>query len=69
MSERKISPKRSLQQRLRRGQAMIEYSVVSHALLLIGGTSMLGIAQYLRLFQSIDTYLRSVYTVLRMGGI
>ncbi|MDX2008836.1 MAG: hypothetical protein SFW67_01515 [Myxococcaceae bacterium] len=69
MSEPRISSRRSLRQRLRRGQSMVEYSVVSHAILLIGGTSMLGVAQYLRLFQSLDIYLRSIYTVLRMGGI
>lgn len=54
---------------LTRGQAMIEYSIVSHALLVIGGGAMLGIGQYLRLFEAVDIYLRSVYLVVAMGGV
>lgn len=54
---------------LTRGQAMIEYSIVSHALLVIGGGAMLGIGQYLRLFEAVDLYLRSVYLVVAMGGV
>ncbi len=61
--------RRSLRHRLARGQAMIEYSIVSHALLAIGAGATLGIAQYLKLFTALDTYLRSVYTVLAMGGV
>jgi hypothetical protein len=66
---RKVGPSAARRQRLRRGQSMVEYSVVSHALLLIGATSMLGIGQYLRLFEALDTYLKSIYLVLRLGAV
>ncbi len=59
----------TLKQRLRRGQSMVEYSIVSHALLLLGGGAVMGISQYLKLFDALDTYLRSVYTVLAMGAV
>jgi hypothetical protein len=61
--------RRSLRHRLARGQAMIEYSVVSHALLIGGGGTLIGVAHYLQLFSALDTYLKSVYTVLAMGGV
>ena len=48
---------------------MVEYSIVSHALLLLGGGAVMGISQYLKLFDALDTYLRSVYTVLAMGAV
>lgn len=60
---------RTLRRRRSRGQAMIEYSVVTHALLLIGASAAMGIGQYLRLFESLDIYLRSVYLVISMGGV
>lgn len=59
----------TLKQRLRRGQSMVEYSIVSHALLLLGSGAVMGISQYLKLFDALDTYLRSVYTVLAMGAV
>lgn len=61
--------KQALRRRRSRGQAMVEYSIVTHALLLIGGTTMLGISQYLRLFEGIDVYLKSVYFVLQTGAV
>lgn len=61
--------RRALRRRLTRGQSMVEYSIVSHALLLLGSGAVMGISQYLRLFESIDTYLRSLYTVLAMGAV
>jgi hypothetical protein len=48
---------------------MVEYSIVSHAILLIGATGMLGIGQYLRLFDAIDRYLDSLYFVVTAGAI
>ena len=48
---------------------MVEYSIVTHALLLIGGTTMMGISQYLRLFEGIDVYLKSVYFVLQTAAV
>lgn len=64
-----VSRKVRLGKRLRRGQSMVEYSIVSHALLLLGTGAAMGISQYLRLFDSLDIYLRSVYTVLAMGAV
>lgn len=61
--------RRALRHRLSRGQSMVEYSIVSHALLLLGSGAVMGISQYLRLFDSLDTYLRSLYTVLAMGAV
>lgn len=65
------TPRRNptLGKRLRRGQSMVEYSIVTHALLLLGTGAAMGISQYLRLFDSLDIYLRSVYTVLAMGAV
>jgi hypothetical protein len=48
---------------------MVEYSIMSHAILLLGTGAAMGISQYLRLFDALDTYLRSVYTVLAMGAV
>lgn len=55
--------------RLARGQAMVEYSIVTHALLLVGGGAVLGIAQYLRLFDSLNRYLDGLYFVLSTAAI
>lgn len=65
----KAKTQRALRQRRSRGQAMIEYSIVTHALLLIGGTTMMGIGQYLRLFEGIDVYLKSIYFVLQTAAV
>jgi hypothetical protein len=62
-------PRRVTKSRLTRGQAMVEYSIVSHAILLIGATGMLGIGQYLRLFDAIDRYLDSLYFVVTAGAV
>lgn len=61
--------RRALRRRLTRGQSMVEYSIVSHALLLLGGGAVMGISQYLKLFEGLDIYLRSLYTVLAMGAV
>jgi hypothetical protein len=61
--------RRPLSRRLVRGQAMVEYSIVTHALLLIGAGAALGIGRYLRLFDSIDRYLESLYFVVLSGAI
>jgi hypothetical protein len=60
---------RQARRRLARGQSMVEYSIVSHAILLLGAGTAMGISQYLRLFDALDLYLRSVYTVLSMGAV
>jgi hypothetical protein len=48
---------------------MVEYSIVTHALLLVGGGAVLGIAQYLRLFDSLNRYLDGLYFVLSTAAI
>ena len=60
---------RQARRRLARGQSMVEYSIVSHAILLLGVGAAMGISKYLQLFDALDTYLRSVYTVLSMGAV
>lgn len=60
---------RRASRRLVRGQAMVEYSIVAHAVLLIGAGTALGIGQYLRLFESINRYLDSLYFVVTAGAI
>jgi hypothetical protein len=60
---------RQARRRRTRGQSMVEYSIVSHAILLLGTGAAMGISQYLQLFDALDTYLRSVYTVLAMGAV
>ncbi len=60
---------RQARRRRARGQSMVEYSIMSHAILLLGTGAAMGISQYLRLFDALDTYLRSVYTVLAMGAV
>lgn len=59
----------ALRRRRSRGQAMIEYSIVTHALLAIGAASAMGISQYLRLFEGLDIYLKSIYFVLQTGAV
>jgi Flp pilus assembly pilin Flp len=46
-----------------RGQAMIEYSLVSHLMLGIGATTMLFF--YVRLMDAINTFFDSIYFVLQ----
>ncbi len=60
---------RRASRRLVRGQAMVEYSIVAHAVLLIGAGTALGIGQYLRLFESINKYLDSLYFVVTSGAV
>ncbi len=67
--EVKRTPSRRPSRRLVRGQAMVEYSIVAHAVLLIGAGTALGIGQYLRLFESINRYLDSLYFVVTAGAI
>lgn len=50
-----------------RGQAMVEYSIISHALLLGGGVAMLPIV--IRLINALSTYFASVYFVLSTGAL
>ncbi|MDP3238628.1 MAG: hypothetical protein Q8S33_17735 [Myxococcales bacterium] len=42
---------------------------MAHAVLLIGAGTALGIGQYLRLFESINKYLDSLYFVVTSGAV
>lgn len=50
-----------------RGQAMVEYSVIAH-FLLIGGTGML-LVVVPRLFQGISQFYDSVYTIVETAAL
>ena len=50
-----------------RGQAMLEYSLISH-FILIGGSAML-LPVMTRLFEGISLFYDSVYTVIQTGAL
>jgi len=50
-----------------RGQAMIEYSVVAH-FLLIGGTVML-LPVITRMFEALNAYYDSMYAIIQTAAI
>jgi hypothetical protein len=51
----------------RRGQAMVEYSVITHALL-IGGTILL-LPAVTRLYEGLSAYFESIYFVLHTAAL
>jgi Flp pilus assembly pilin Flp len=51
----------------RRGQAMVEYSIITH-FLLIGGTVLL-LPVITKLYEGLSTYFESIYFVLRTAAI
>lgn len=71
MSARKTVTKRlaTVAKRLRapRGQATVEYSLVSHAILLGGALPMIVIMN--KLFDAFSTFYASIYFVLNSGAI
>ncbi len=56
-----------LKRRAPRGQAMLEYSLVSH-FILIGGTAAL-LPVITRLFEAISQFYDSVYTVIETAAL
>ena len=66
-SEKKKTLSPSKTRRSPRGQAMVEYSVVSHFLLMGGSLVMMKIIP--RLFESINTFYDSVYTVIETAAL
>lgn len=50
-----------------RGQAMVEYSVVSHAILFGGSMMMLPIIQ--KLFEGISLFYDGVYTIIETAAL
>lgn len=67
MSKRKSATTEPRVRRAPRGQAMIEYSLVSHALLLGGAFAMLPLMGVL--FQSFSKFYENLFFVLNNGAI
>jgi hypothetical protein len=56
-----------LKRKAPRGQAMVEYSVVSHFLLMGGSAVMMKVIP--RLFEAINAFYDSVYTVIETAAL
>lgn len=56
-----------LKRKAPRGQAMVEYSVVSHFLLMGGSAVMMKVIP--RLFEGINAFYDSVYTVIETAAL
>lgn len=61
------SKPRSLRRRSPRGQAMIEYSLVTHFLLLGGALALMPVMA--RLYDALSEFFDSIYFVLTTGAI
>jgi hypothetical protein len=61
------SSKKPLKRRAPRGQAMVEYSVVSHFLLIGGSAALLPVIS--RLFEGINKFYDSVYAVIETAAL
>jgi len=59
--------RRALRRLKPRGQAMVEYSVVTHALLIGGGVALLPVIT--RLLSALDTFYQGIYFILESGAI
>jgi hypothetical protein len=59
--------RKSDRRRSPRGQATVEYSVVSHALIFFGATGLLPVI--VQLLNAISTFYQSVYTVVQTAAI
>lgn len=53
--------------RARRGQAMVEYSIVTHFLLIGGSLALLPVMS--KLFDALSKYYESIFMVLNTGAI
>lgn len=67
MNTAKPDAVKSKARRAPRGQAMVEYSVVSHFLLIGGGMLLLPLVT--KLFESLSKYYESIYYVLKNSAI
>lgn len=50
-----------------RGQAMVEYSIVSHFLLLGGGMALLPVIA--EVLKALDIYYQGIYYILEIGAV
>lgn len=68
MSARKTAkPRSELKGRSPRGQAMVEYSVVTHFLLIGGSLALLPVMSIL--YNSLSKYYESIFFVLSTGAV
>jgi Flp pilus assembly pilin Flp len=58
---------RTNQRKALRGQATVEYSVVSHSLLFFGAAGLLPVMT--QLFKAVTTYFDSVYAVIQTAAL
>jgi DNA/RNA-binding domain of Phe-tRNA-synthetase-like protein len=57
----------ALRRKAARGQAMVEYSVVSHAILFFGAATIMPIMS--KLFENFTKFYESIFFVLNRGAI
>ena len=50
-----------------RGQSTVEYSVVAHALLIMGGAGLMPV--WIKVFDSFSRFLDSLYFVVQSGAL
>lgn len=67
MGEPRRRVRQVLARRAPRGQAMVEYSVIAHFILIGGGLLLLPVIT--RVFEGLNTFYDSVYTVLQTAAI
>ena len=53
--------------RLSRGQALVEYTIIAHAMLI--GSSLMLLPMVSRLLEALSAYYESIYFVLRTGAV
>ena len=66
-SSKKKTQVKTVKRKAPRGQAMVEYSVVSHFLLMGGSAVMMKVIP--RLFEAINMFYDSVYTVIETAAV
>jgi hypothetical protein len=67
MANSDLKVAKSTKRKSPRGQAMVEYSVVSHFLLLGGSMALLPVIQ--KLFEGISLFYDGVYTIIETAAL
>lgn len=62
-----LKKRRSAEPRAPRGQAMIEYSIVTHFLLIGGSLALMPVMS--KLYDALSKYYESIYSVLNTGAV
>ena len=65
MSPREPSPRRASRLERRRGQAMLEYSIIVHVLALSGGVAIIAVLPML--MRALNTYLDGLYYMINLA--